>query len=325
LSAIFSLKPLQHYHNTVNRYERKSIKLFVTFLSAPCYLKKEFRTNPIIMRTIYLVTFFATITLLSACSTTQPVQHSTLQGTLWVQNAAEYDALGLQAYRQAERVLETALADSSWTASVAQTGKDVSDFPPAVILDIDETVLDNSPFQARMIEQNSSFNPQAWTEWVLEANADPVAGAVEFTRVAAEKGITVFYVSNREAETEEATRSNMQRLGFPLDDGKDTVLLNGEQEDWNSDKINRRDVIEKEYRVLLLFGDDLNDFLPAKNISEEERDQLVESHAENWGKKWFILPNPTYGSWDQALFNFESGLSEEDRQQVIREHLDTRQ
>jgi acid phosphatase len=276
------------------------------------------------MRSHLTFVFTAIICITSACTSTQKVQHPTLQGTLWVQNAAEYDALSLQAYKQAENFLETAKNDSTWTASVVQDGTGVINLPPAIILDIDETVLDNSPFQARMIEQNSSFNPEEWTRWVREENADPVAGAVEFTRAASEKGIAVFYVSNRDAETEEATRNNMEQLGFPLPDDTDTVLLNGEQESWNSNKINRRAVVEKEYRVIMLFGDDLNDFLPAKNISEEERDQLVSKHAEYWGKKWFIFPNPVYGSWEQAMFNFESGLSEADREQMIRDHLDSK-
>jgi len=277
------------------------------------------------MRTLYSIAVATVFLLVSACSSTQQLQHPTLQGTLWVQNAAEYDALGLQAYQQGERLLETAVMDSSWTASVAQNATEIWELPPAVILDIDETVLDNSPFQARMIEQNSSFDPAEWTKWALEGNADAIAGAVEFTQAADKMGVTVFYVSNRDAETEEATRRNMQQLGFPLHDGMDTVLLNGEQNTWNSDKINRRAVVEKDYRVIMLFGDDLNDFLPAKNISEEERDRLIRDHVGNWGHKWFILPNPTYGSWDQAMFHFESGLSEDQREQILRDKLDTRQ
>lgn len=277
------------------------------------------------MRIIYLHTLLAILTLLTACTSSRQLQHPTLQGTLWVQNAAEYDALGLQAYKQAEEMLEIALKDTFWTASVAQNSAEVSNLSPAVILDIDETVLDNSPFQVRMIEQNSSFNPEAWTRWVLEENADPVAGALQFTQAAAEKGITVFYVSNRDSETEKATRNNLARLGFPLGDETDTVLLNGERQNWNSDKINRRSVVEKEYRVLMLFGDDLNDFLPAKNITESERDQHVADYAEYWGKKWFILPNPTYGSWEQALLNFESDTDAEEKQRLIRNSLDSRQ
>jgi acid phosphatase len=277
------------------------------------------------MRIFQSITTITFILLISACSSTKNVQHPTLQGTLWVQNAAEYDALGLQAFKPATALLDMAVADSSWIASTVQSPQQVSDLPPAVILDIDETVLDNSPFQARMIEQNSSFNPDEWTKWVLEGNADAVAGALEFTQAADKKGITVFFVSNRDAETEEATRENMEQLGFPLDGDTDTVLLNSEQEDWNSNKINRRAVIEKDFRVIMLFGDDLNDFIPAKNISEEERDRLINDHAEKWGKKWFILPNPTYGSWEQALYNFEGGLSAEQRESINKEKLDTRQ
>jgi len=297
----------------------------MTLLPPPSYLEFDFLLKTIPMRTHYSIALTFVLLLVTACSSTQQLQHPTLQGTLWVQNAAEYDALGLQAYQLAESQLETAIMDSSWTASVVQSTREVLDLPPAVILDIDETVLDNSPFQARMIKQNSSFDPLEWRKWALEGNADAVAGAVKFTQAAAKKGVSVFYVSNRDAETEEATRRNMKQLGFPLTDDMDTVLLNGEQENWNSNKINRRAVIEKEYRVIMLFGDDLNDFLPAKNITEDQRDQLVSNHADHWGKKWFVFPNPTYGSWEQALFNFESGLSAEERELILRDHLETGQ
>lgn len=223
--------------------------------------------------------------------------HPTLQATLWVQNAAEYDALTLQAYQTAERLLPTALADQQWSASLEQLNDDYTQRPPAVVLDIDETVLDNSPFQARMIGANSGYNPIAWEQWVLEARADAVPGALAFTQKAAELGITVFYLSNREANTEQATRDNLQALGFPITDKVDAVLLKGEQPSWTSAKTERRSLLADQYRILMLFGDDLNDFLPAKKKTTSARDALVRLHSEKFGTTWFQVPNPIYGSW----------------------------
>lgn len=273
------------------------------------------------MKQLYLL--LLPVFLISACSTTNPT-HPTLQATLWVQNAVEYDALTTQAYKTATEHLEAALADDEWTAELTQQGKDLSELKPAVVLDIDETVLDNSPFQARMIERNSGYDPVAWEAWVLEAQADPVAGAVAFTNAANDLGITVIYLSNREANTEEATRLNLEAVGFPISEETDVVLLKNERENWTSAKTERREHVAANYRILMLFGDDFNDFLPAKNITEAERDALLEEYHSHVGERWFIVPNPIYGSWNDAMFNFERCLSDEERQVLIEAHLDTK-
>lgn len=257
-----------------------------------------------------------------ACaSSNKAVTHPTLQATLWVQNAVEYDALSLMAYQTASTKLEGALADKNWTASLEQAETDVSNLPPAIVLDIDETVLDNSPFQARMIAQNSAFNPTEWEKWVLEGNADAISGALDFTKKAAQKGITVIYLSNREANTEESTRENLANLGFPISEQTDVVLLKGEKDNWTSSKIERRKVVSENFRILMLFGDDFNDFLPAKNMTEQNRNDLLEKYKSNIGEKWFVLPNPNYGSWNDAMFNFDRSLSDKEKQQIIDAHL----
>lgn len=271
---------------------------------------------------------FFLIAILSAAvigcsSTSQMHEHPTLQSTLWVQNAAEYDALARQAYASAESYLEAALSDSNWTASTEQADKNVALLPPAVVLDIDETALDNSAFQARMIEQGSEFNPEEWTLWVKEARATEVPGAVQFTNAAARLGIEVIYLSNRDADTEDETRENLRRLGFPLADHDDGVLLQNEEPDWTSAKTERRAYVASRYRILMLFGDDLNDFTYAKNISEEERDQLTTIYSDYWGKRWFILPNPVYGSWVDAMLSFERGLTREERREILIQQLET--
>lgn len=257
-------------------------------------------------RFIYL---FALIFIIS-CGSSQPFTETeislpddpSLQATLWVQNSAEYKALNIQAYETAKRILPLPLEDSFWTASVNQ--KDASiyrELPPAVIMDIDETILDNSPFQARMILEEKSYNSEDWNAWCMEANAEAVPGAVEFTKYAHEQGITIFYLSNRSYEVEEATRKNLKKLGFPVSISMDNILTNGEQPNWTSSKVNRRNMIESNYRVIMLFGDDLNDFFPAKKISQSERDTKVRDYSGNFGRKWFILPNPIYGSWDSVM------------------------
>ncbi len=282
-------------------------------------------TMPIRFRSpgLFLI-IFAMVASTACTGSKSTLNHSTTSATLWVQNAAEYEALGSLIYQTATSNLALAIEDSYWTASVEQ-GEQYQSLPPAIILDVDETVLDNSPFQARMIEQNSSFNPEAWNEWVMEANAEAVPGALEFTRLAAEKGVQIFYVTNREAEVESGTRKNLKELGFPLDDEKDVILSKNERENWTSAKTERRAFLADRYRILMLFGDDLNDFVSAKNISEQERSKLVNEHRKKWGRSWYILPNPVYGSWEQALYNFNDGLSTEQIEAVKESKLDTKQ
>ena len=273
--------------------------------------------------------FFPLIVLITIISCTAPEEtaetNPTLQATLWVQNSAEYQALTSMAYQTAETHLKEAVSDKNWTAELTQNSDSVKQLPPAVVLDIDETTLDNSPFQARMIEQNSEYNSEAWEQWVREAQAEPIPGAVAFTKAADALGITVIYLSNRNADTEAETRKNLEELGFPVSDEGDVVLLKGEQENWTSAKTARRAFVAENYRIVMLFGDDLNDFLPAKKITEQERSSLLEEHRANFGKKWFVLPNPVYGSWNDAMFNFDRSLTPEQKEAAIKAHLHTKQ
>ena len=196
----------------------------------------------------------------------RPYALELLNSVLWMQTGAEWRALTRQIYRQGERMLDTALEDGSWTAALEQT-EDPSGLPPAVILDVDETVLDNSSFEAQLITQDTTFQTDPWNEWCRLEQALPIPGAVEFTQYAAERGVTVFYLTNRRHEVEEATRRNLEKHGFPLDPEEDTLLTRAEREEWDvSDKSGRRVEIASRYRVLLLFGDDLNDFVSRSRV-----------------------------------------------------------
>lgn len=272
------------------------------------------------------------ITVLGACSSTQNISDSTVippnkttQATLWVQNAAEFTAITVQNYNTAERMLSLSLEDSFWTASVNQEeAGNYQSLPPAIIMDLDETVLDNSPFQARMIKQGKTFNIEDWNAWCNEANAEAIPGAVEFTNYAADQGIRIFYISNRSHDVEAATRRNLIEAGFPVPDSLDTIMSNGEEPGWSSSKVQRRSIVENNYRVLMSFGDDFNDFLPAKNITQKERANLVLQHADKFGRMWFMFPNPIYGSWEDALFDFEDDLTEVERKTTLQRRLDTK-
>ena len=227
--------------------------------------------------------------------------HQKLIPTLWVQTSEEWRAAALQSFRLATHLLDQALRDKKWTAAVEQQGN-YRKLPPAVVLDIDETVLDNSPSQAREVHRGSAFEPTAWSQWVSESAATAIPGAPEFCRYAVSRKVAVFLVSNRDAAMETATRLNLTKLGFPNTDTPDSVLLRGEKPEWTSDKGTRRARIASTHRVLLLIGDDLGDFLSGIRTTVEKRRVLTEPHAGKWGRQWIVIPNPSYGSWEDAVY-----------------------
>lgn len=234
-------------------------------------------------------------------ASTMASPHHNLNAVIWMQTAVEYEASALQAYRLAQLQLDAALADPAWTAAIEQKG-DASKLPPAVVLDIDETVLDNSYYQARMIRDNTAFADATWDPWVQEARATAIPGAREFTQYAAQKGVTVFYVTNRTTNLEAATRRNLTAEQFPLSTTTDTVLVRGERPEWSSSgKSERRAHVARDYRILMLVGDDLGDFVVDPTGTPQERRTRTELYDGWWGRRWIMLPNPTYGSWERAV------------------------
>ena len=222
-----------------------------------------------------------------------------LDATLWMQHAAERRALALQTFRLAGDRLREALADPSWTA-VHEQRPGFEDLPPAVILDVDETVLDNHWYEARLVREQRSFESATWAEWCAEAAATPVPGALGFCREAARLGVQVFYVTNRREAQAEATRLNLARHGFPFADDLSHVLARTGA----SDKSPRRTQVALEHRVLLLVGDNGADFTSdlGRQASAERR-ELVDRNAPRWGRSWIVLPNPMYGDWQGALLD----------------------
>lgn len=236
-----------------------------------------------------------------------------LNAVLWMQRSVEYKANAEAVFALAKIRLDEALKDKSRTAAPAEQTGNFQDLTPAVITDADETVLDNSGYQAWMVTAGETFNPKTWTQFVNSQTSTAVPGAVEFAKYAESKGVRVFYVTNRTKAEEPATRENMRKLGFPLQANIDTILTSKEQPDWGSAKGTRRAVIAKHYRVLLLLGDNFGDFTDAYKGSVEERQKVYEENAAHWGKDWLMLPNPSYGSFESAPFggNFKLPIEEQ--------------
>jgi acid phosphatase len=297
---------------------------------------------------------------------------SNLNSTAWVQTSEEYRALSMSAYRTARQKLDKAIANKSWTAIPQQVPGNseeaaaLGELPPAVIMDLDETVLDTRPYQAWLVRHDERYSSSSWNLWVSEAAADAVPGAVAFVKYATERGVKVFYVSNRDysgqldadgdgiiesdeqnAVLKEFTVANLLRLGLLPQRGvsnEDSVLLQGEptgkglvRKGWElSDKTARRSYLASDYRILLLIGDSLVDFIGYRTGDSGKygdmyrtfgrdsaaRRVAMSEHQARWGESWIILPNPIYGSWERNLYDFADSISTEAKNNRKLDRLD---
>ncbi|MBA2238971.1 MAG: 5'-nucleotidase, lipoprotein e(P4) family [Lysobacter sp.] len=249
-----------------------------------------------------------------------------LNAVLWVQTSAEYRALSLQAFRAAADHLDRALGDPGWDALVpterANTG---TGLPPAVIMDIDETVLDNAPYQARLVRSGAQYDEVSWAGWVAEKKAAALPGVVDFARAASAKGVTIIYISNRAQHLDEATIANLEAVGMPVKDA-DVFLGLGTHvegcEQHGSEKNCRRQRVGRDYRVLMQFGDQLGDFVQVLSNTPEGRAGLIDQSGGWFGERWWMLPNPTYGSWEPTAFGNDWSQPREARRAAKRAALD---
>jgi len=242
-------------------------------------------------------------------------QDDNLNATLWRENSVEYKANTLSMYQLARIRLDQALADKTWTAATEQTGS-FQDLPPAVILDADETVIDNGGYESWLVVAHKEFSGKTWGAWVAAAEAKAVPGALDFTKYADSKGVKVFYVTNRSADQEEATRKNMAALGFPIGGNVDTFLMSKEKEDWTSKKGTRRAFVAKDYRILLLVGDNYGDFSDDSSKSEADRLASLQANMAHIGHDWIVIANPEYGSFESAPFMGDYKKSPDERRKI---------
>ena len=246
--------------------------------------------------------------------------HVGLNSTLWMQSSAEYIASVEQAWNVARMNLGEALSNKNWTAALEQRGT-YQGLPEAVIFDVDETVLDNSPYEAHLISMGQRFSPKTWNVWANAAKAKPIEGAKELIAEIKAQGVTVFYVTNRDMKLKEATVKNIKMVLDP-DVQADRVLCKGERAKWGSDKSSRRAAIAETHRIIMLFGDDYNDFRSLKNSpSPEARLADVQSHKGYFGTRWIMLSNPRYGHWERAIFNYANGLPDDEKLQAKLQYL----
>lgn len=207
-----------------------------------------------------------------------------VDGTIYQNASAEVHRLYQQGYELARIRLDANLARPL-------------PLPPAVIVDIDETVLDNSPYQAANSAKSLTYDPGTWKEWTALAKAKALPGAVEFLNYAVSKGCTVFYISNREVDEEDATVRNLVSEGFPMADAAHVMPMEG-----TSDKTARRAVVASTHSIVLLVGDQLTDFDESfKNRGAGGGKPHVEAMRDTLERYFIMLPNSMYGVWLNAV------------------------
>jgi 5'-nucleotidase (lipoprotein e(P4) family) len=256
--------------------------------------KKYLLTFGLVLSSIVSTYFVTVSTAQQGATQTQPSVNNDYQigGTLFMQKAAEYRALCYQAFYWGKRTLQD---DEKQKKKLPKAQRKM---PRAVVVDIDETVLDNSPAQAYGIKNRLPFNLKDWYSWGEMRKAKAIPGAVEFANYAKSEGVRIFYVSNRDEVQKQATIDNLKAAGFPDISAENVVLRQKE-----SSKEARRLAIAEKYRIVILMGDNLNDL---SNVYEQksvaERFAEVDKAKDLYGNKFIVLPNAMYGEWESAIY-----------------------
>jgi acid phosphatase len=258
------------------------------------------------------------VLFVSGCATTGEsvpapgdLPHDGLDAVTWLQTSTEYAAV-------TRGIFATATAALTDVASA----EGARDRRLAVVMDVDETVLDNARYQVQLVRDGTSYDSDSWDRWIALRGAEPVPGVVDFVSASQSLGVHVAFVTNRScrARPESSgpcpqhadTLANLEAVG--IDTASVTLMLRGEQPParcrpllteaeqadgrWSSDKTSRRACVGLDHDIVMLLGDQLGDFREAEDdpAAATGRTRAAE-YRQYWGTSWFMLPNPTYGSW----------------------------
>ena len=227
-----------------------------------------------------------------------PLSDQAMLATLWIQRSAEFHALSLQAFNVAHDRLNLALAR-----------RQAQDKPLAVVVDVDDTVLDTTSYGGWALREGRTYDSQSWADWVDDAVSTASPGAVEFLNYAHASGVDVYYITNRKAAGKQATIANLAALGFPQANAEHVMPRTD-----SSDKTARRARVTAEHDIALLMGDNLGDFDQAfQQSTTRARNAEVARQADQFGRRFVLLPNPTYGEWEGVLYDGNWGASEHEK------------
>lgn len=224
-----------------------------------------------------------------------------IMANIWMQRAAEYKALCFQAYNLAHLRLDQSLTQTSAK-------------PKAIVTDIDETVLDNSPHDMGEALERKDFDPKTWKAWTAKAEADTICGAASFLKYAAAKGVEVFYITNRDEDERTGTLKNLQKFNLPNADNEHLLL-----KQTVSSKETRRQQVLQNHEIVLFLGDNLSDFSTLFDKKQyDERLQNTQQKAAEFGKRFIVLPNIAYGDWEGALYKYNYQLKPAQKDSTLK-------
>ncbi|TCJ27087.1 5'-nucleotidase, lipoprotein e(P4) family [Halomonas sp. GDM18] len=227
-----------------------------------------------------------------------PLSDQAMLATLWIQRSAEFHALSLQAFNVAHDRLNLALAR-----------RHAQDKSLAVVVDVDDTVLDTTSYGGWALREGRTYDSQSWADWVDDAVSTASPGAVEFLNYAHASGVDVYYITNRKAAGKQATIANLAALGFPQANAEHVMPRTD-----SSDKTARRARVTQEHDIALLMGDNLGDFDQAfQQSTTRARNAEVARQADQFGRRFVLLPNPTYGEWEGVLYDGNWSASEREK------------
>ena len=238
--------------------------------------------------------------------TVKDLNEESVMALAWVQTSAEFHELCYQAYNLAGMLVDRAVA-----------AKQSGDKPLAVIADLDETLIDNSAYDAGLVGRDASYSGKTWLEWELAAQARALPGSADFLNAAAKEGVEIFYVTNRDQAGLQGTIRNLKALGFPYADEKHIMTGSG-------DKQPRFDAIAKDYSVVVYMGDNANDMpIGTYGKNMKDRNAIVDQNRAKYGTQFVVLPNPVYGDWEPALAPGYWGLSPKGKDEARTSHFYT--
>ncbi|MCE5246814.1 5'-nucleotidase, lipoprotein e(P4) family [bacterium] len=204
-------------------------------------------------------------------------------GMRWFGYAAERRAIYLETYRTAAAAVERAAAGraaGSW----------------GVVLDIDETILDNSPWEREHERTGAPVEP-SFGDWCRRAEARPLPGAKEFLARVRALGGRIDLVSNRDDEVCEATRRNLDAVGLPYDQILCRVGTSDKNPRFAAVREGRAPSTLPAHEVVAYVGDNIQDF---PGLEQAAAAAAGEDAYAPFGTAWFALPNPMYGSWEKT-------------------------
>ena len=227
------------------------------------------------------------------------------------QKAAEYRALTYQAFNLARMRLDM---DKKLRKKLPKSERKK---PRAIIVDADETVLDNAPYFAKLIKNQVPFGIKSFFEWKQTGKSKAVPGSVEFLNYAKRKGVEIFYVSNVPNSFKEVTVAALKSRGFPDAKDENVMLITD-----SGSKEPRRQKVAETHRVVMLIGDSLNDLSVAfEGKSTADRFAEVDKARKMWGTKFIVIPNVIYGAWESAVYE-KRGLNDTEKKAKRIESLE---